>query len=80
MKTQAKITKEKIEFESGFGPFQTIPIKLDILPLTVFIGPQGTGKSLISQLLYFFRDAEYLLAQLSEREDVRRMVEGVRGG
>jgi predicted ATPase len=84
MKTQPKITKEKIEFESGFGPFQTIPIKLDILPLTVFIGPQGTGKSLISQLLYFFRDAEYLLAQLSEREDaddvVRRMVEGVRGG
>ena len=27
---------------------------LEIKPLTVFIGKQGTGKSLLSQLSYFF--------------------------
>ncbi len=76
--------KEEIEIENGFGPFQAMPVKLDILPLTVFIGTQGTGKSLVSQLLYFFRDVKYLLAQLPEREGtdevIRRMVEGVRVG
>jgi predicted ATPase len=84
METQSQVNQEKIEIEGEFGPFQATPIKLDILPITVFIGPQGTGKSLVSQFLYFFRDAEYLLAQLPEREDanqvVRRIVEGVRGG
>jgi len=28
---------------------------LEIAPLTVFLGPQGSGKSLVAQVLYFFR-------------------------
>jgi predicted ATPase len=48
--------KESIQIEGGFGPIQSEPLtKIDISPLTVFIGPQGTGKSLISQMLYFFQ-------------------------
>jgi len=35
---------------------------LEIKPLTVFIGKQGTGKSLISQLAYFFYNLPYLIA------------------
>lgn len=35
---------------------------LEIKPLTVFIGKQGTGKSLISQLIYFFYNLPYLIA------------------
>jgi hypothetical protein len=77
--------KESIRIEGGLGPIQALePIELDILPLTVFIGPQGTGKSLISQLLYFFRDAEYLLARYSGQKgpetEVGKIVDGVRAG
>jgi hypothetical protein len=42
---------------------------LEIKPLTVFIGKQGTGKSLLSQLSYFFYNLPYLIAyqQASDR-------------
>jgi len=83
MATKPKIVKEEISINNKFGPIKE-SVKLDILPLTVFIGPQGTGKSLISQLLYFFREVEYLLARLPDRKNansvVRRMVDGVRAG
>jgi predicted ATPase len=83
MATESKIIKEEIGINSEFGPIKE-PVKLDILPLTVFIGPQGTGKSLISQLLYFFREVKYLLARLPDRKNanhaVRKMVDGVRAG
>jgi len=36
--------------------------ELEIRPLTVFIGRQGTGKSLVAQVLYFFEELPYLLA------------------
>jgi hypothetical protein len=35
--------------------------ELQVRPFTVFIGPQGTGKSLAAQLLYFFRDLDHLI-------------------
>ena len=35
---------------------------LEIKPLTVFIGKQGTDKSLLSQLSYFFYNLPYLIA------------------
>jgi len=43
---------------------------LEIKPLTVFIGKQGTGKSLISQLAYFFYNLPYLVTyqQASDRK------------
>lgn len=35
---------------------------LDIRPFTVFIGQQGTGKSLVAQVLYFFEELPFLVA------------------
>jgi hypothetical protein len=78
--------QETIEIKGHLGPIRAInsPLKLDISPLTVFIGPQGTGKSLISQLLYFFRDAEYLISthskQDSPEKSVRKIIESIRSG
>lgn len=34
--------------------------ELQINPLTIFVGKQGTGKSLISQVLYFFEELPFL--------------------
>jgi hypothetical protein len=44
--------------------------RLEIKPLTVFIGRQGTGKSLVAQVLYFFEELPYLAAfvEASERD------------
>lgn len=88
-KPELTISKEKLCIRGGLGPLQYAEnnLELEILPMTVFIGPQGTGKSLISQLLYFFRDAEYLLDEYSEYSDqimpgqvIRSVIEGIRGG
>lgn len=79
-------SQESIQVSGHFGPIRAdkSPIELEISPLTVFIGPQGTGKSLISQFLYFFRDAEYLISNHSKQSpptiSVRKVVEGIRAG
>ncbi len=31
-------------------------VRIEVAPITVFIGPQATGKSIVSKLLYFFRE------------------------
>lgn len=98
MKTEHPISKERIRIKGRLGPLGNTEqgIELEILPLTVFIGPQGTGKSLVSQLLYLSRDAEYLLAEYSEYGSevsglyseysdmitglFRKIIEGIRGG
>lgn len=86
MPTQSEIFRETISVEGGFGPIQATssPLNLEILPLTIFIGSQGTGKSLISQLLYFFHDAEYLLSNYFNQQGidstVRKVIEGIRVG
>ncbi|MEM9216811.1 MAG: AAA family ATPase [Cyanobacteria bacterium P01_F01_bin.150] len=78
--------QEHIQIKGHLGPLQAedTPIELEISPLTVFIGPQGTGKSLVSQLLYFFRDAHYLISTHSKQNDpdesVRRVIDGIRSG
>lgn len=77
---------ETLEFDgSSLGPIQVDgPLTLEIKPLTVFIGPQGSGKSLASQLLYFLRNAPFLVskyATASNPDDaVREIVEGLRTG
>jgi hypothetical protein len=78
---------ESISVDGELGPIQVKSgkkLELEIAPLTIFIGPQGSGKSLISQLLYFFRDAKYLLSQYSGESTgeyaVRGVVEGLRTG
>ncbi len=52
---------EKFEVQGGsFGPLAE-GMSLELRPLTLLIGEQGVGKSLISQMLYFLRDMPYLL-------------------
>jgi predicted ATPase len=86
MPAPSKISRETIKIQGGLGPIQATssPLTLEISPLTIFIGSQGTGKSLISQLLYFFHDAEYLLSNYFKQEGidatVRKVVEGIRSG
>jgi hypothetical protein len=54
--------------------------ELDIKPFTVFIGQQGTGKSLVAQVLYFFEELPFLsfFVEASEEDakgwDERRIV------
>lgn len=78
--------REQLRIDGHLGPLNALdaPLTLEMSPLTVFIGPQGTGKSLISQLLYFFRDAQYLIANHSRQESphvtVRKIIEGIRSG
>jgi hypothetical protein len=78
--------QESIEIRGHLGPIKALesPLTLNIAPLTVLIGPQGTGKSLMSQLLYFFRDAKYLISTYSHQEgperSVRKVLDGIRSG
>jgi hypothetical protein len=66
-KTDATATRvDKLRIASGrLGPVG--PCELDIRPLTVLIGKQGTGKSLIAQVLYALEElpflAQYVTAQ-----------------
>lgn len=53
-RTRRSTGSETLEIPSGhLGPLG--PCRFDIRPLTVLIGRQGTGKSLVAQVLYFFR-------------------------
>lgn len=74
---------ETLTLPAGFGPLQETT-NLSLAPLTIFFGPQGSGKSLASQVLYFFRDARYLLSRYGKEATVaprvRQVVEGLRTG
>jgi hypothetical protein len=54
-----------IDIQNGgkLGSIKHLPQNgVEIKPLTVFIGKQGTGKSLLSQLAYFFHNLPYLVS------------------
>jgi len=83
--------REEIWLAKGkLGPIRDTENKIEVRPLTIFIGKQGTGKSLLSQLLYFFHNLPYLvryydtLAQvrngeiLEVQELVRRILDDLR--
>ena len=55
-----KMNLPKINVEN-FGPIKKAEIFLK--PVTVFVGPQGTGKSLLAQLIYLLRDYKWLTLQ-----------------
>ena len=42
--------------------------ELDIRPLTAFVGRQGTGKSLVAQVLYFFEELPFLVPFVESTE------------
>ena len=76
--------KEVLRLERGqFGPLKA-PLEFLVKPLTVFVGPQGGGKSLLSEILYFFRDAKYLLYRHRGRRGpegaVTHVFKGLRAG
>ena len=48
----------------NFGPIKKADINLR--ELTIFVGPQATGKSLAAQSVYFLRRYETLLLSLSD--------------
>lgn len=63
--------------------------QMEVRPLTVLIGKQGTGKSLVAQVLYLFRGLPELVrldlasrrpgkAELAPERIVRRIVDGLR--
>jgi hypothetical protein len=85
MKTENCISWEKILIKGGLGPVQAGKgMELTFLPVTLLIGPQGTGKSLVSQLLYFFRDIQYLISkQIGGKGPgvaARAIIDSIRGG
>jgi hypothetical protein len=47
-----------------FGPI--VEAQLEIRDLTIFVGPQATGKSLAAQLIYYMRGLEALVPQSTE--------------
>ncbi|MBC7225910.1 MAG: ATP-binding protein [Thermoflexales bacterium] len=54
---------ETLQIRQGvLGPIREFPPGgLKLFPFTLFIGKQGTGKSLVSQILYFFRNLPFLV-------------------
>lgn len=54
---------ERLEIRN-FGPIKKADIEVG--DLTVFVGPQATGKSLTAQILYFFRRLEQLVSKKDE--------------
>ncbi len=54
------------------GPFNLTmesEVRVDLAPLTVFVGPQGGGKSLLMQILFLGWAFPYLAAQFVSREE-----------
>jgi ABC-type dipeptide/oligopeptide/nickel transport system ATPase component len=80
--------EENLTFtNASFGPIKITKdssVHLSIRPLTVLIGIPGSGKSLVSQLLYFLRDAPYLITnygkETNPEDNVRAVVNGIRSG
>jgi hypothetical protein len=54
----------------GLGPVPAC--ELSIRPLTVFVGAQGTGKSLVAQTLYAFEELPYLMGLASAVRGAQR--------
>lgn len=53
-----------------FGPVKDLNVS--ILPLTVFIGTQGCGKSIVSKVLTICRDMSWILRLLKSEEDLMK--------
>lgn len=58
--------KERLKIRN-FGPVKQLDI--EIKPLTLFIGTQGSGKSTIAKLLSIFRDLHWYI-QILEEQDI----------
>ncbi len=59
MSTQKREIQTLTIAEGPLGPL--LPDRLEFAPFTILIGKQGTGKSLLSQVLYLFNHLPYLV-------------------
>lgn len=60
-------------FTISGGALGPVPVcELQIRPFTVFVGAQGTGKSLVAQTLYAFEELPSLMAYVSTRRGTAR--------
>jgi hypothetical protein len=60
-------------FTISGGALGPVPAcELSIRPLTVFVGAQGTGKSLVAQTLYAFEELPFLVGQASTVRGARK--------
>lgn len=66
LRTPRRFVDELAIVEGSLGP--VAPCKLEIRPLTVFVGQQGTGKSLVAQVLYAFEELPFLTQYVLSRE------------
>lgn len=57
---------DTLRITGGLGPVPACDIELR--PFTVFIGPQGVGKSLVAQAAYAIEDRQFLLFRAISRE------------
>lgn len=63
----------KLQEEARFGPLRVNrrrPLQLETRPLTVFVGPQASGKSLLMQMLFFFQAFPFLFARFTAEEEI----------
>ena len=69
MAKEQRFPKSILQIQKGqLGPVVKTPDKgIEIRPFTLFIGKQGTGKSLISQLAYFFENLPFLSKYVAAR-------------
>ncbi len=73
-----------LRIEGKLGPVSSAEI--EFRPLTVFVGPQGTGKSLVSQMAYFFENLRFLVRyyearlgpEASDEKIVRKVLDDLR--
>ena len=69
--------------QGKFGPFDlTVKshVQVRLAPLTVFVGPQGSGKALLMQLLFLGQAFPYLAAQFvsrAEEAEPRRLLKSL---
>ncbi|RME09593.1 MAG: ATP-binding protein [Ardenticatenia bacterium] len=75
-----------LRIEGQLGPLQGKPAQeIEVRPLTIFIGKQGVGKSLVAQVLYFFENLAYLSKYMhakkggAPRTIIRRILDNLRG-
>lgn len=51
----------RIKIKGSLGPLQKLPEEgIEVAPFTLLIGRQGTGKSILSQLIFMFRNIGFL--------------------
>ncbi len=58
---------------AGFGPFRVSwsrGVHVETRPLTIFVGPQASGKSLLMQMLFFFQAFPFLFARFTSEEEI----------